>query len=223
MMDKLQEIKDKMRHGNQQDAYEWAKKNLYQSVAARYAHILACMVDEKDAEIERQEVLIKQAGELLHRQNAVADNAIAEAKRLQADYESINEASSVLHGAWEDQAKEIERLQAQLDYDAKIKDGRMETGRYKLYYCDSENSYLLGARVDNFYYAHWHCGLGFVWDMSRYLPWGETIDGHEHGCAWGVHTYPSEPREIGECEWFKGFISQRTREAAEAAQEEQKG
>ena len=80
---------------------------------------------------------------------------------------------------------------------------------YRFYYCDTENSYLVGNRVGNFYYAHWHKGLGFVFDMSRYLPWGETVNGHEQGCDWGIHAYPSEPREIGICEWFKGFLTQQ--------------
>lgn len=92
--------------------------------------------------------------------------------------------------------KEIERLND-------------EPPAYRFYYCDSEDSYLLGRRMDTMYYAHWYDGSGFVWDMSRYLPWGETIDGHERGCAWGVHTYPSEPREIGAEEWFSGFLKQR--------------
>ena len=80
---------------------------------------------------------------------------------------------------------------------------------YRFYYCDTEDSYLIGHRVDNFYYAHWHKGRGFVFDMSRYLPWGETVNGHESGNAWGIHTYPSEPREIGICEWFEGFLAQQ--------------
>lgn len=45
-----------------------------------------------------------------------------------------------------------------------------QTG-YRFYYCDSEDSYLLGKRVDNFYYAHWHKKHGFVFDMSKVLPW----------------------------------------------------
>lgn len=84
-----------------------------------------------------------------------------------------------------------------------------EPPAYRFYYCDSENTYLLGRRMDTMYYAHWYDDSGFVWDMSRYLPWGETIDGHERGCAWGVHTYPSEPKEISAEEWFKGFLEQR--------------
>jgi hypothetical protein len=84
-----------------------------------------------------------------------------------------------------------------------------EPPAYKFYYCESEDSYLLGRRMDTLYYARWHDGIGFVWEMSRYLPWGETVDGRERGCAWGVHTYPSKPVEIGTSEWFKGFLKQR--------------
>lgn len=82
-----------------------------------------------------------------------------------------------------------------------------EPHAYKFYYCESEDSYLLGRRVDNFYYAHWHEGLGFAWDMSRYLPWGEHVVAPD--TAWKEHTYPTEPKEIGPGEWFKGFMAQR--------------
>ena len=35
----------------------------------------------------------------------------------------------------------------------------------KFYYCESEDSYLVGIRIGNFYYAHWD-GKRFVFDMS---------------------------------------------------------
>ena len=74
-MDRLKEIEERLRHGNQWEAYEWAKKNLYQSVAARYAHILAGLVDElytenerlqaeRDAAVEDIEGLLAQPGYL---------------------------------------------------------------------------------------------------------------------------------------------------------------
>lgn len=90
------------------------------------------------------------------------------------------------------------------------RDANNEKG-YRFYYCESEDEYLLGHRFGNMYYAHWRNG-SFCWDMSRYLPWGETVDGHERGCAWGLHTFPSEPKEIGAYEWFQGFMEQRLRE-----------
>ena len=72
---------------------------------------------------------------------------------------------------------------------------------YRFFYCESEDSYLLGYRVDNFYYAKWDKSANcFCWCMSRYLPWGETKNGY---------TYPSEPVEIGPSEWFDGFLKQR--------------
>jgi hypothetical protein len=111
---------------------------------------------------------------------------------------------------WLEFADLIESLQAKLaEKDAEIKRLNDESPAYKFYYCESEDSYLLGYRVGNFYYAHWHEGVGFVWDMSRYLPWGETIDGRERACTWGVHTYPSKPIEMGTNEWFRGFLAQR--------------
>ena len=63
----------------------------------------------------------------------------------------------------------------------------------KFYYCESEDDYYLGKRVQNMYYAKYGPG-GFTWFMSRYLPWG--TDG-----------YPSEPKEIPFMEWIEGFIS----------------
>lgn len=55
---------------------------------------------------------------------------------------------------------------------------------------------MIGRRVGNFYYAHYLDG-SWVFDMSRYLPWGIYINGRE---------YPSEPREINFSEWLKGFV-----------------
>ena len=62
----------------------------------------------------------------------------------------------------------------------------------KFYYCESEDDYYLGQRVQNMYYAKYGPG-GFTWFMSRYLPWG--TDG-----------YPSEPKEIPFMKWIEGFI-----------------
>lgn len=62
----------------------------------------------------------------------------------------------------------------------------------KFYYCESEDDYYIGKRVQNMYYAKYEPG-GFTWFMSRYLPWG--TDG-----------YPSEPKEIPFTEWMEGFI-----------------
>ena len=92
----------------------------------------------------------------------------------------------------------------------------------KFYYCDSEDSYLVGLRIDNFYYAHYIDGR-WVFDMSRYLPWGEhVIDGIS---AWKGYTYPSEPREINFSEWLNGFIKKEcggTPEECRAAVDKQK-
>ncbi len=62
----------------------------------------------------------------------------------------------------------------------------------KFYYCESEDDYYLGQRVQNMYYAKYGPGV-FTWFMSRYLPW--DTDG-----------YPSEPKEIPFMEWIEGFI-----------------
>lgn len=73
----------------------------------------------------------------------------------------------------------------------------------KFYYCDSEDSYLVGLRIGNFYYAHYIDGR-WVFDMSRHLPWGEHVV--DDTSAWKEHTYPSEPKEINFSEWLNGFI-----------------
>lgn len=73
----------------------------------------------------------------------------------------------------------------------------------KFYYCDSEDSYLVGLRIGNFYYAHYRDG-SWVFDMSRYLPFGKHVV--DERSLWKEHTYPSEPREINFSEWLKGFV-----------------
>ena len=73
----------------------------------------------------------------------------------------------------------------------------------KFYYCESEDDYYIGKRVQNMYYARYADG-GFTWFMSRYLPWGERITAPE--TAWKEYTYPTEPKEIPFTEWLEGFI-----------------
>lgn len=85
-----------------------------------------------------------------------------------------------------------------------IKEHFDDESQIKFYYCESENSYLIGERVGNFYYAHWYHGIGFAFDMSRYLPWGEHII--DDKTVWKEHTYPSEPIEIDFNTWIKGFV-----------------
>ena len=73
----------------------------------------------------------------------------------------------------------------------------------KFYYCESEDDYYLGQRVQNMYYARYADGC-FTWFMSRYLPWGERVTAPE--TAWKEYTYPTEPKEIPFTEWLEGFI-----------------
>ena len=73
----------------------------------------------------------------------------------------------------------------------------------KFYYCESEDDYYLGQRVQNMYYARYADGC-FTWFMSRYLPWGERVTAPE--TAWKEYTYPTEPKEIPFTEWLDGFI-----------------
>ena len=74
----------------------------------------------------------------------------------------------------------------------------------KFYYVESIDDYWIGQRLDNFYYADWHEGLGFVWSKSRYLPWGEHVVNEQ--TLWKEHTYPSEPKEIPFTMWIVGFL-----------------
>ena len=92
----------------------------------------------------------------------------------------------------------------------------------KFYYCDSEDSYLVGLRIGNFYYAHYIDGR-WVFDMPRHLPWGEHVV--DDTSAWKEHTYPSEPKEINFSEFLNGFIKKEcggTPEECRAAVEKQK-
>lgn len=103
----------------------------------------------------------------------------------------------------------IEELEAEVEeYRAigtpeELQKAEKEENILKFYYCDSEDSYLIGLSVGNFYYAHYLDG-SWVFDMSRYLPWGEHVK--QKSTAWKEHTFPSEPREINFSEWLKGFV-----------------
>ena len=73
----------------------------------------------------------------------------------------------------------------------------------KFYYCESEDDYYIGQRVQNMYYARYADGV-FTWFMSRHLPWGKRVTAPE--TAWKEYTYPTEPKEIPFTEWLEGFI-----------------
>ena len=84
-----------------------------------------------------------------------------------------------------------------------FKNSTREEDILKFYYCESEDDYYIGKRVENFYYARYG-KTGFTWFMSRYLPWGEHVIAPN--TLWKEHTYPSEPKEIPFFEWLQGFI-----------------
>ena len=73
----------------------------------------------------------------------------------------------------------------------------------KFYYCESEDDYYLGQRVQNMYYAR-YADRVFTWFMSRHLPWGKRVTAPE--TTWKEYTYPTEPKEIPFTEWLDGFI-----------------
>lgn len=92
----------------------------------------------------------------------------------------------------------------------------------KFYYCESEDEYYIGKRIDTMYYAR-YSKTGFTWCMSRYLPWGEHVV--EPNALWKEHTYPSEPKEISFFDWLQGFIKKcclGTVEECREARERQK-
>jgi hypothetical protein len=62
----------------------------------------------------------------------------------------------------------------------------------KFYYCESEDEYWIGKRVDTLYYAKWTSN-SFTYFASRNLPWG-------------IGNYPSEPKEIDFTKWINGFL-----------------
>lgn len=71
----------------------------------------------------------------------------------------------------------------------------------KFYYCDSNGKHYIGKDCDDRYYAEvmfYPSGeIVLSYGMSRYLPWGKTINGY---------TYPSEPREICFEEYMAWFL-----------------
>ena len=119
------------------------------------------------------------------------------------------------------QHRELEEYRA-IGTVEELQKAEKEENILKFYYCDSEDSYLVGLRIGNFYYAHYIDGR-WVFDMSRHLPWGEHVV--DDTSAWKEHTYPSEPREINFSEWLNGFIKKEcggTPEECRAAKEVKK-
>ena len=66
----------------------------------------------------------------------------------------------------------------------------------RFYYQGDTGRYLVGLRSDTMYYAE-PTLTGWSLCSSRYLPWGETIEGY---------TYPQEPKEVEFREWMYGII-----------------
>lgn len=128
-----------------------------------------------------------------------------------------------LNSAYDTAIKALEEIQ---QYRAigtieELQKAEKEENILKFYYCDSEDSYLVGLRIENCYYAHYIDGI-WVFDMSRYLPWGKHVV--DDTTAWKEYTYPSEPREISFSEWLNGFIKKEcggTPEECRAAMKKQ--
>lgn len=62
----------------------------------------------------------------------------------------------------------------------------------KFYYCESEDDYFIGMRIDTFYYARYN-GKSWTWEMSRFLDWNKN-------------GLPSEPKELFFTFWLEGFL-----------------
>lgn len=77
----------------------------------------------------------------------------------------------------------------------------------KFYYCKSLDQYLIGKRVDNFYYAEITPTGDFAYTMSRYLPWGQHVK--DPKTAWKTYTFPSEPIELHFTDWLRGLMKQQ--------------
>lgn len=86
----------------------------------------------------------------------------------------------------------------------------------KFYYCESEDEYYIGKRIDTMYYGK-YSKTGFTWCLSRNLPWGEHVVAPN--TLWKEHTYPSEPKEIPFFEWLQGFIKKECLGTAEECRE----
>lgn len=69
------------------------------------------------------------------------------------------------------------------------------------FYDEDLKEYVLGYRIGNFYYAQIR-PYGLCGYKSRYLPWGETINGYAYG---------KEPEKVSFPEWIDGVITQLRR------------
>lgn len=77
----------------------------------------------------------------------------------------------------------------------------------KFYYMGDRDKYIIGKRLDTFYYAEPTKTGDFAFFMSRYLPWGETVKAPH--TLWKEYTYPKEPVEMNFVEWLKGLMKQQ--------------
>ena len=82
-----------------------------------------------------------------------------------------------------------------------------EEDAVKFYYMEDRDKYIIGRRLDTFYYAEPTKTGDFAFFMSRYLPWGETVTAPH--TLWKEYTYPKEPIEMGFVEWLKGLMKQQ--------------
>ena len=68
----------------------------------------------------------------------------------------------------------------------------------KFYYCESEDDYLIGMRIDTLYYARYDGKSSWAWSMSRFLDWGKN-------------GLPSEPKEVFFTACLVGFLKKHAK------------
>ena len=72
----------------------------------------------------------------------------------------------------------------------------------KFYYCDSQDDYLIGLDVGDFY-AHYRNNQ-WMFDMIKEQPYCETNNINDSGY---VHNYTTKPRLINFSDWLNGFMN----------------
>lgn len=166
------------------------------------------MTREEALQILRYEMQTHIASEVeLHIAMGMAIEALS-AEAVQGDLISRHAVIQLIYNSYYNLAESSEDVDSMIeDVEALPSTGpkRDDENEIKFFYVESIDDYWIGGvRIDNFYYATWWNGIGFVWSHSRYLPWGEHIV--DEKTLWKEHTYPSEPKEMPFTEWICGFV-----------------
>ena len=82
------------------------------------------------------------------------------------------------------------------DIDGYTFTGFSENEPIKFYYDEIIDRYIIGRRSDTMYYSR-PTLYGWCGYMSRYLPWGKTVNGFKYG---------NEPKEVSFEKWMYGLM-----------------